>query len=71
MVAPALVGVTVAPGSHTIVFQFNGYSYYPMLFIAGLLALILFGIRPTVWRRLARRTRRVVLRRDPEELADA
>jgi hypothetical protein len=71
MVAPALVGVTVVPGSHTIVFQFNGYSSYPMMFIAGLLALILFGIRPTVWRRLARRTRRVVLRRDPEELADA
>jgi hypothetical protein len=56
MVAPALVGVTVAPGQHSVVFQFKGYSSYPILFVVGFLTLILFGIGTTLWRRLSRRS---------------
>ena len=65
MVAPALVGVTVAPGEHSVVFQFNGYSSYPALFVIGFLTILLFGVGATLWRRLTRR-----LRRDPPS-ADA
>lgn len=57
MVAPALVGVTVAPGRHTVDFQFIGYSSYPLLFVVGFLTLILFGIKSSWWRRLDRRIR--------------
>ena len=39
MVAPALVGVTVAPGQHTVVFTFRGYSSYPLLFGIAFIAL--------------------------------
>jgi hypothetical protein len=66
MVAPALVGVTVAPGQHTVVFQFKGYSSYPVLFVTGFLTLIIFGISSTLWRRLARRLRRRRVRGDAE-----
>jgi hypothetical protein len=66
MVAPALVGVTVAPGQHTVVFQFKGYSSYPMLFVTAFLSLIIFGIGSTLWRRLARRSRRGKVRGDAE-----
>jgi hypothetical protein len=62
MVAPAEVGVTVAPGRHSVVFQFKGYSSYPVLFVIGLLTLIVFGISATFWRRLYRRARRRTLR---------
>ncbi len=66
MVAPALVGVAVAPGEHSVVFQFKGYSSYPMLFVTGLLTLIVFGISSTCWRRLARRRRRGMVRGDAD-----
>jgi hypothetical protein len=58
MVAPALVGVTVTPGQHTVVFQFKGYSSYPMLLLVGFLTLALFGISATFWRRNYQRLRR-------------
>jgi len=58
MVAPALIGVTVAPGEHSVVFQFNGYSSYPTLFVIGFLTILLFGVSATLWRRLTRRLRR-------------
>jgi hypothetical protein len=59
MVAPALVGVTVTPGRHTVVFAFKGYSSYPLLFLICFLTLLGFGAGPTVWRRLVPRRRRV------------
>ncbi|MGC2174147.1 MAG: GtrA family protein [Acidimicrobiales bacterium] len=49
MVAPALVGVTVAPGQHTVVFTFRGYSSYPLLFGTGFLALVIVGLFPMFW----------------------
>ena len=52
MIAPALVGVTVSPGNHVVVFQFKGYGSYPMLFLIGLLILVGVGISPRRWRRL-------------------
>ena len=66
MVAPAEVGVTVAPGQHTVIFQFEGYSSYPTLFVVGFLTLILFGISATFWGRLARRVRRPRIRINPK-----
>jgi hypothetical protein len=35
MVAPALVGVTVGPGEHTVSFEYVGYAEYGLLFAAG------------------------------------
>jgi putative flippase GtrA len=63
MVAPALVGVTVAPGQHSVVFQFVGYSSYSILYVVGFLTLLLFGISGTVWLRISRRLRPVRVRR--------
>jgi hypothetical protein len=40
MIAPALVGVTVPPGTHTVVFTYHGYAGYPALLVLGLLALV-------------------------------
>lgn len=51
MVAPALVGVQVAPGEHTVVFSFRGYSSYPLLFGIGFLTLVIIGLCPMWWRR--------------------
>ncbi len=65
MVAPALVGVTVSPGFHTVVFTYVGYSYYPLLFGVALVTLVGVGIGWIRWRRaLARLTRRKGVRRD-------
>ncbi len=55
MIAPALVGVKVAPGLHHIVFQYHGYGSYPGLFLIALLALIAAGVGPAVWGRQRRR----------------
>ena len=55
MIAPALVGVTVSPGTHVVVFQFKGYGSYPMLFLIGLFVLVGMGIGPRRWRRLFNR----------------
>jgi len=51
MIAPALVGVTVAPGLHHVVFQYHGYGNYPLLFFIALLTLVGAAIGPTLWRR--------------------
>lgn len=40
MVAPALVGVRVGPGRHTVRFVYKGYPDYPELFGLGLVTLI-------------------------------
>lgn len=52
MVAPALVGVTVSPGTHLVVFQYKGYSSYPLLFIVSLITLVAVGVGWIRWRRL-------------------
>ena len=65
MVAPALVGVTVSPGFHTVVFTYVGYSYYPLLFGIALITLVGVGVGWIRWRRfIARLTRRKGARRD-------
>lgn len=55
MVAPALVGVTVTPGYHTVVFSYVGYSNYPLLFGIALITLIGVGVGWLRWRRYAAR----------------
>jgi hypothetical protein len=57
MIAPALVGVTVSPGTHVVVFRFNGYGSYPLLFLIELFVLVCLGIGPRRWRRLFERLR--------------
>lgn len=52
MVAPALVGVTISPGSHLVVFQYKGYSSYPLLFIVAFLIMTCLGVGWIRWRRL-------------------
>jgi hypothetical protein len=52
MLEPALVGVVVGPGRHTVVFRYVGYSWYPELIGLALLAIALlafFSLRG--WRR--------------------
>jgi hypothetical protein len=56
MVAPALVGVVVGPGVHTVTFSYAGYGSYPALVALALVVLAFAGLGPTVVRRL--RTRR-------------
>ena len=57
MVAPALVGVTVAAGPHHVVFQYHGYGSYPLLFLIALLTLVGVGAGPWAWRRYQRARR--------------
>jgi hypothetical protein len=48
MLAPALVGVKLAPGRHYIVFRYTGFQWYPELWAFGLLSVagvFLFGRR--------------------------
>jgi len=64
MVAPAEVGVTVAPGVHTVAFQYRGYGSYPALLAVSIVTLLAVGVGPSLWRRAetrwrARRTRGV------------
>lgn len=55
MVAPALLGVTVAPGTHTVVFTYHGYGSYPTLFVVSAATLLAVGVGPVLWRRRRRR----------------
>ncbi|MGH9132242.1 MAG: YfhO family protein, partial [Acidimicrobiales bacterium] len=43
MVAPALVGVRVSAGTHRIVFDYQGFGYYPELGALLVLALLALG----------------------------
>ncbi len=54
MVAPALVGVVVGPGVHTVAFSYGGYGSYSALFVLSLAVLVLMGVAPFVRRRLRR-----------------
>ena len=52
MVAPALVGVVVGPGVHTVAFSYGGYGSYIPLFVLSLAVLVVVGVTPFVRRRL-------------------
>jgi hypothetical protein len=54
MVAPALVGVVVGPGVHTVSFSYDGYGSYDALFILALVILASAAVAPLVWRRMRR-----------------
>ncbi len=55
MVAPALVGVVVGPGLHTVTFTYDGYGSYDALFILALAVLVVLAVAPLFWRRRQRR----------------
>jgi hypothetical protein len=55
MVAPALVGVVVGPGTHTVTFHYGGYGSYDALFVLALIVFVLMATAPTVVRAVRRR----------------
>ena len=55
MVAPALVGVVVGPGTHTVSFAYVGYGDYPVLFALAVVVLVALGACPSLWRRFTRK----------------
>ena len=56
MVAPALVGVDVGPGVHTVTFSYGGFGSYTLLFLLAVLVFVALAVGPTVWRRYRRTT---------------
>jgi hypothetical protein len=56
MVAPALVGVVVGPGVHTVTFSYAGYGSYTALFVLAVVVLAGLALAPFGWRRLRRST---------------
>jgi hypothetical protein len=56
MVAPALVGVVVGPGVHTVAFTYAGFGSYSALFALTLVVLVGLAIGPWLWGRWRRRT---------------
>ena len=56
MVAPALVGVVVGPGVHTVTFSYTGYGSYTALFVLALVVLAGLALAPLGWRRILRST---------------
>ena len=54
MVAPALVGVVVGPGVHTVAFSYGGYGSYDALFVLALVVLAALAVAPLAWRRRRR-----------------
>jgi hypothetical protein len=57
MIAPAYIGVTVRPGTHSVVFQYKGYRDYPLLFGIAVLTILLFLLGPWIWKRASTRRR--------------
>jgi hypothetical protein len=52
MVAPALVGVDVGPGVHSVTFRYGGYGSYVPLFVLALVVLAALGVGTFFgWRR--------------------
>jgi hypothetical protein len=51
MLAPALVGVVVGPGVHTVAFDYGGYGSYGALFALALAVFVVLAAAPVVWRR--------------------
>ena len=56
MVAPALVGVVVGPGVHTVTFRYAGYGSYTALFVLAFVVLAALAVAPFAWRRMRRFT---------------
>jgi hypothetical protein len=56
MVAPALVGVVVGPGVHTVTFSYAGYGSYTALLVLAFVVLAGLALAPLGWRRLRRST---------------
>ena len=52
MVAPALVGVVVGPGVHTVTFSYGGYGSYTALFALALVVLVALAIWTIVGSRM-------------------
>ena len=50
MLAPAVVGVSVPPGVHDIVFSYVGFAYYPEL-----LAVLVLTLAALMWTCVVRR----------------
>ena len=57
MVAPALVGVVVGPGTHTVAFRYGGYGSYDALFVLALLVFAVMAVASWLARRVRRRLR--------------
>ncbi len=57
MLAPALLGVTVSPGRHVVVFAYHGYSHYDVLYPLAAVTLIGVALAPRWWRRRLAPTR--------------
>jgi hypothetical protein len=55
MVAPALVGVVVGEGVHSVTFAFAGYGSYVPLFVLAVLVFALLVFGPTLWHWFRRR----------------
>jgi hypothetical protein len=55
MVAPALVGVVVGPGTHTVTFHYGGYGSYDELFVLALAVFAFMAGAPTLARAIRRR----------------
>jgi hypothetical protein len=49
MLAPALVGVHLTPGRHHVVLRYIGFGWYPELWAAGLLSLVVLGAGGRWW----------------------
>jgi hypothetical protein len=54
MVAPALVGVVVGPGVHTVAFSYTGFGSYTLLFVLAAVVLVGLAAGPWLWRRRRR-----------------
>ncbi len=50
MVAPAVVGVDVGPGVHTVTFAYGGYGSYVPLLLLALAVFVALAVGPTLWR---------------------
>ena len=46
MVAPAVVGVDVGPGVHTVVFAYGGYGCYTALFVLAIAVFVALAVGP-------------------------
>ncbi|HXN62912.1 MAG TPA: hypothetical protein VN886_20865, partial [Acidimicrobiales bacterium] len=57
MVAPALVGVVVGPGVHTVTFSYGGFGSYTVLFALALLVLVALAIWTIAENRMRHRRR--------------
>jgi hypothetical protein len=54
MVAPAVVGVVVGPGVHTVTFAYGGYGTYTLLFVVAIAVFVALALGPFLWRRYRR-----------------